>query len=487
MKICINGLSMEQYKNTSSFEEFYIYLESLDYMSDREIQEYLDSDYDTVAMEDDSLIKDMVKGAYKGTKYAVKTGVKAYKTANKEWGRAKNKWVIMKPKIMKLVRDFGQTLQNVWHKYMQYDQKYKELGQKIQQIIQFSIKAVTDLPAIELYWHNFNVELLKDLLDILKDYGSFFDKVLSPDAKMFNASSLLSKGTAGFSQLADLITSNNVEGLKFEVNELSQTLAKLSVDGDITILRNIMNLKRYQNTIMGWLLNQKVENLLDENAMERFKGKNISGSEFVKACILGVEMHNTYSNQNIGTFRDEMVNGSKGKPGFLTLVASMLNNNVLSGALKSSGATTKKQTDLLIKFFNDSMKEAETHAADMAKEKEAADQKAQKEAEESKRESQLKSNSAKPVDEETGMPQGPEYKSLSEDSDVNEEDTSADDISSLTEYLVRNMTLMFTKISTSYQQLMKGILAATYQIISEADAAVSVIESAVKVPNRKVE
>lgn len=470
MKICIDGLSLDQYKTSTFTEELSIFLENQQFInyseSDDLIVPLIDIDDENVAMED-SMVADIVKGGWRATKGAVKMGAQGYSMANKQWGNIKNRWADIKPRILKLVREFGQSLQNLWHKFMKYDEKYKELGQKIQQIIQFSITSLTELPPVSFTYHIFNVDILLAILNYIKSYDTFFNEVFDPSIGIVGRTSVLGLGKPDgpYQAAIKAIQTNDKNSLNAICRELSQVVSNLSDQGDATIIRKFMTAKGWAGRILWHKFSS--DNMLNEKSRERNDSNNISASEYVKAVILGESVTKSYNNQNLQEFKADMV----GNKGFLKLVSSMVNNNVLSGALKSSGGTIKKETDKMMKYFNDLMKRAQDVAA-----KELANQQAQNQ--QNDPQANLKTNSAQTTAERnaakngndgTGMnDKAPEFASLSDNGDI-PDDAGTLTADKLAELYVRNMTIVFTKVAATYQMIIKGMLAATYEIISEAD------------------
>ena len=468
MKICIDGLSLDQYHKSSFMEEFNLFLENQQFIDYNESDDLIVPliDETDIAMED-NMVWDIVKGGYRVTKGAIKMGAKGYQAANRQWGNVKNRWADIKPRILKLVREFGQSLQNLWHKFMKYDEKYKELGQKIQQVIQFSINSLTELPPVTFNYHIFNVDILLAILDYIKSYDVFFNEIFDSKIGIVDNNSKLGLGKAdgAYQTARDAIAKNDKDTLNAICQELSQVIANLSDGGDATIIRKFMTAKGWAGKFL-WM-NYSSDNILNQTSRERSDKNNISASEYVKAVILGEAVTKSYTSQNLQEFKNDMV----GNNGFLKLVASMVNNNVLSGALKSSGGSIKKETDKMMKYFNDLMQQAQQLAAKDLSAKQQAQQQNNPEA-------NLKTNSAQTTAERnatkngldgTGMKaQAPEFASLSGDGDIPDEagTMTAD---KLAELYVRNMTILFTKVAATYQMIIKGMLAATYEIISEAD------------------
>lgn len=482
MKICIDGLSLDQYKRSSYIEEFNIFLENQQFINYNESDDLITPliDDEDLAMED-SMAWDMVKGAWKGTKGTIKAGVKGYGEVNRQWTKAKNRWADIKPRILKMVREFGQSLQNLWHKYMKYDQKYKELGQKIQQIIRFSVTSLTELPPVTFNYHHFNVKALLDTLEYIKSYDVFFNTVFDPSKNIFGSTSKLGLGQADKAYTIPMtaIENGNLQELQSICDELSQVIANLSDAGDVTIVQKLFTALGYKP---GLFFNKSSDKLLNANQREQVAKNEYSASEYTKLIILGEQITKTYNNENLQEFKTDMV----GNGGFLQLVASMVNNNVLSGALRSSGETVKKETDKMMKAFNEIMQKAEKKASENAAAKAKAEAESQANTQSQNNvDANLKTNSAQTTAERNNAGKTPEFKSLGDEGDI-EEGAGTMTIDGLAELYTRNMTILFTKIAATYQMIIKGVLAATYQIISEADEITYLIERQTQVQKGQV-
>lgn len=463
MKICIDGLSLDQYQKSSYMEEFGIYLENMDVIDPHECDDlivpFMDETQNDVAMED-SLAVDMIKGGWRASRGLYRAGTKSIDTVNREWTKLKNRWSDIRPRIMKLVREFGQSLQNMWHKYLQYDKKYKELGMKIQQVIQYSIRSLTDLPSITLRYHQFNVETLKDILTYMGNYDLFWDEVM----RACGGTALLGEKNNKFQYATKVIQAPNIPELKRLNTQLSELVANLSNGGDATIIRNIMTNRGNGGSILG--INRTADRLLDKETRKESNQNNLNATEYLKLAILSQEQIKSYNSSNVEQFKQDMT----GPDGFLNLVASMVNNDVLSGALKSSGKTVKTETDKMMKWFDEIMSTARKHDENNAAKEQANQNNPGINAATQQKSSVLNKNS-----DGTGMPDKPEFNSMNEKSDISDE-AGQESITSLTEMFVRNMTVIFTKTAAAYQSVVKGVLAATYQIISEADQIISIIE-----------
>lgn len=449
MNIKINGISLEQYNNTTSFEELKIVIENFD--------------PNWCLSLEDSIMGDMIKGAMKGTGTIVKTGIKGVRAADKVWAGAKTKWAEIKPKLIKLVKDFGIMLSNMWGKFMSYDAKYTELGQKINDLLQFTINQMQDMPSVTLYYHEFNARALKDLLEVIvTDYGEFSSIVKK--LGFFNNNFLEPE------EMAKLIVDGNTAEIESRLEDFSKGIAKMNANGEQTIIEAI-------NKKFGWRL---FDNLSPDNA-EKFRKKDLGLSELVKLGILNKEIKKSYNSEMKQEFVNDMVGNNR--TGFLNLVASILNNKVLEDALKKGGPSVKKETDKMIKYLENVMKQAEVIEKREAV-KEAKREKEEKDRERLEAERERKREEIEKRQSEGGfntveMPQfdrygGDEAMSSSADRDIND----------YAEMYMQNAMLFFTKLGNNYGSVVRGILSASYEIISEASSIVAIIESsATKVKN----
>ncbi len=466
MNIRIDGISLEQYtKRNDRFEEFKYTLENIEFAS------YDTFDYLTISNEA-SILGDMVKGTIKGTAKTVKYGVKGIRAADRQWTNIKNKWAQIKPQLIKVLKQMAMGLQNLWHKFLQYDEKYKELGKKISNIISFSVNQMQTMPAVKLIYHKFNAVLLKGIIDLVSNWFNFVDVIINGSN---SRESGLFQGKGNMQPLpkniAAAVKRDDLNSVKTMVQDFSRGIGNLNVNGDLTI-----------GVILDRLFKWDLIKYLPKEQRDAANKNEIGLAEYIKYTILGEEIEAEYSDANKNDFVRDMT-GSKGA--YLHLVASILNNDVLADALKKGGASTKKGTDSMVKALEDLMKQADV-AEKIKKDKEAKDaalkakQEAAKKPVENKNENDMNDLGVKDYDagqqfgSSTDSHAKMEAGAYKGDGTGGMEDAT---LSDLTELYSKNYVIFVTKLSNTYANLVRGILAATYEIISEADSIINIIET----------
>ena len=461
MNICINGISLEQYSQANNqFEELKLSIENLEPIP------YDQFDY--LGMEA-SILGDMIKGTYKATKGSIKAGVKGMKAANKQWSNIKNKWAQIKPQIIKLLKQFAMGLQNLWHKFLQYDKKYKELSKKINNIIQFSVNQMQVMPNVRLYYHSFNAKLLKGIVDLVSNWAVFVGVIVDgykgKRSGLFNGRELPNP-----ENVADAIKKNDLNRLRGYVQDFSEGIGRLNAAGELTLGVII-------DRLFDWNITSKFSSEMKDNI-----NKNKVGlSEYIKNAILGETIEKDYSDQNKNEFVQDMTGNNDS---YLKLVASILNNDILADALKKGGASTKKGTDMMVKGMENVMKNAEVQDKINASKREAEER--QKQQENNRNQNAIDARDQ--IDQKHGsgtfdsISAAQNFGSnvdlankneIGKDSNQAQEDT----IAGLSELYCKNYVVFMTKLSNTYGNLVRGMLAATYEIISEAGTIISTIEA----------
>lgn len=466
MNIRVSGcMSLEDYgKVNDQFEEFRYAIESI------EFHNYNIND----CIGTEGIMSDMIKGSVKATTGAVKMGVKGVKTANKAWSSVKNRWAQIKPVIIKMIKDFGIALSNLYHKFMQYDKKYKELGQKINNIIQFSVNQMQYMPSVTIYYHMFNVEFLKGVIDVISNWAEFVSAVTV--GYKGRKPGIFSGDVPAPETVADAIKKNDLNRLQSLVQDFSNGIGKLNQYGELTIAMVLDNVFRWG-----------VTSNLPREIRDKASKNQVSLSEYIKYAILGEQIQKQYDNSNKQEFVRDMT-GDSGS--YLKIVSSILNNNILQDALQKGGVSTKKGTDNLVKLMEQVMKQAEVT------EKINADKEAQR-----ARQDQI--NSSKQAQStNTSTTSGDDIKQATINFNNNSQNfgttadtnnamnpagpgpgntdnsTTENTISGLAELYCKNYVIFVTKLSNTYGNLVRGVLAATYEIISETDTIIKNIEAA---------
>lgn len=456
MNISINGISLEQYsKTTNQFEELKYSIENMNPIP-------YDS-FDYLIGQEASILGDMIKGSVKATTGSVRMGIKGVKAANKQWSNVKNKWSQIKPQIIKLLKQFAMGLQNLWHKFLQYDKKYKELSKKINNIIQFSVNQMQNMPNVKLYYHKFNPMLLKGLVDLVANWALFYTAI-TDGFKGQKSGVFTGNITPDPENIAAAIKKNDLNALKSMVQDFSEGIGRLNAKGELT-------LGLVLDKMFKWGI---VANFPNDRRNDANNGK-ITLAEYIKLAILGEAIEKEYGNEN----KDEFVQDMTGRnDSYLKLVASILNNDILADALKKGGASTKKGTDIMIKEMENVMKSAEVQEKINESKKQTEEQ---NKAKLDNLENQNKQISEKNQDG-TGdtVLKAQNFGTTAQTiNNINGEQNNGpeDTIASLAELYCKNYVIFTTKLSNTYGNLVRGMLAATYEIISEAGSIISTIEA----------
>lgn len=455
MKIKIGGVSLEEYNSVKHWDELGIVLKQTENFN-------LESYYDNFGFED-SIVGDMIVGAYKGTKLAIKAGTKTYGAISKGWSGVKTQWINNRPQMIKMIKDFGLNLQDMWAKYMQYDTKYVELGKEINQILKFTIPQMGDIPNINLFWHDFNANRLKDMLDTISSYKTFHDAIVN--SNMFKGKYI--SGEEMLELVRGANTPEDVKALADRLSLYSSAIGELNDYGEAGFIKVLDN-------IFHWNL----YGLLGQYNSK--KDVNVPIAEIVKRSILGDQMNKSYKS---GMKQDFVMDLASGGGSFLNVLASFLNNEVLTNALKKGGPSVRTETDKMIKYFDQIMKQADiVEKRQGAKEQEEEKRRAREEAEADRREKEREKNE-EAANSGSGV-QFPSFDNLGGGSNSNDSSNNADpnNLDALMEMYTQNQVLFFAKVGNAYGGIMRGILSASYEIIGEASNIVSIIQtSATKV------
>lgn len=460
MNVKVGGISLEQYSSTNCrFEELQYALENV------QIMPY---DYFDFLGQEAGILGSMIKGSVKGTVGAVRTGVKGAKLVKKGINQGstsiKNLWAKIKPQLIQLLKMFGNALTDMWNKFMQYDKQYKELGKKINNIVQYSINQMQHMPSVTVYYHKFNAILLKELIDLVANFTNFFvtltTKTSKGDPGVFE-----NEVCADMEQMSNLIKTGKVDEFRRQTQIFANGIQKFNSYGELTI-----------PVVLDKLYRWNVSKNLPSDMRKLAESNKLSISDYFKAAILGEQIEASYSDENKDEFIEDMTGNNDS---FLRLVQSILNNEILADALKKGGASTKKATDAMVKLAEKIMKEAEV--------KERVDEdKRQREEAAKARETQLKqaSNNMKQnmpggkYDKEATdiVEKGQQFGKLGDNVEAaqGEGETLADTVGNYT----KNYIMLINKISSAYANMVRGILSATYVIISEAGSVCSTIEAA---------
>lgn len=462
MNVKVGGISLEQYASTNCrLEELQYALENV---------QIIPYDYYDFLGQEAGILSGMIKGSVKGTVGAVRTGVKgaqlAKKGINKGSASIKNLWAKIKPQLIQLLKMFGNALTDMWNKFMQYDKQYKELGKKIDNIVQYSIKQMQHMPSVTVYYHNFNANLLKDLIDLMSNFTTFLLSVTTKTQK--GDPGVFDNDTCtDMEQMSGLIKTGNIDEFKRQTEIFSNGLQRLNSYGELTL--GVVLDKLYKWNISG--------NLPDDMRKAADQNK-LSTSDYFKAAILGEQIESSYSDEN----KDEFIADMTGRnDSFLRLVQSILNNEVLADALKKGGASTKKATDAMVKLAEKIMKEAEVKQRidDDKKQREEANKARQKQldqATKSTEQSAKSSNEKYAKDAADIVKKGQQFGKFGDS--VEDAQSEGQTLADIVGNYTKNYIMYINKIANAYTNIVRGVLSATYVIISEAGTVCSTIEAA---------
>lgn len=451
MKIKIGGVTLEEYNNSTRWEELGIVLDKPAYDLEAEIQSVISNE---------GLVTDMVVGGYKATKGVVNAGIKTYQGVSKGWSSIKTTWINNRPAIIKMIKDFGMSLQDMWAKFMKYEETYNELGGKIDQVLKFTIPQMGSIPNMTLYWHDFDAMKLKQMTVVLSSYKSFYDAIVN--------SNVMKGKYISPEEMRNLVSGirneQDVQKLADRLAQYSEAIGELNSGGDLGFIKALD--ASFNWGLFGWF-----------GAISKKDAKNASLASVIKMSILGEQLKKTYSSDQKDTFVRDLAGGAS----LLNVVGSFLNNKVLADALKKGGPSVKTETDKMIKYLDQIMKEGIVKDKREEAQKEA-EARAKERADKAKAEQEAKAQDEKEKKAEGGpsieIPQFDTYGNQEGGVEQQEEGLNLD---KLLEMYTQNQVLFFGKIGNGYGALMRGILSASYEIIGETSRVVSIIESSANV------
>ena len=127
-KIKISGIDLDKYKDTSSLEDYYYSLESIDSVFEDEL-----IDYDYYVAQEGAVWEAMKMGA-KATRATVQAAGKAKGMIRSAARMVKSQWRTLYPALLQGFQKMGQNLKNIWAKLMKYDKRFLELGETMREL-----------------------------------------------------------------------------------------------------------------------------------------------------------------------------------------------------------------------------------------------------------------------------------------------------------------------------------------------------------------
>lgn len=319
MKVYCGGIEFSEIVNfkdlASSVESDCRRLEEL-----AEMLSFIEHD-DFIGME--GILMDTVKTVgWSAPRKAAKMGGQAYGHINKSYKSMKNKWTTYyKPLLVKIIKEMGAVLQGIYAKFTKLGKRYTALGEKVNQMLKYGIEQVGTLPAgTILTLHDFEAYVMKGYIEIIADYGNFYESLLSQLASDYIKPE----------EVVKALKSKNIRKVEDASKSISSAISSVNKYGEITIPWLVFKDNRYASFFKS-LYNWKP-------SKDDMKG---SLSDFVKRTILGKKMDYKLDVNDGGKFKT-IANG------YLKIMASILNNKVLEESLNSGGRSIKEATKTLV-------------------------------------------------------------------------------------------------------------------------------------------
>lgn len=283
----------------------------------------------------EGLPTDIIKMGWRATKGTVKAVHKAHKTVYKGAKQLSSKWnTNIKPLIMKFLKEFQSQLQIMWGKFRKYDKLYTKLGKEINSVTQVYGKQMNSMRAVSIFYHKFNPNALKGYAEAIKDYDAFMGAITG-STELFGGKFVPPK------EFANYLRSKNIAKAKECVDSMSAGMSKLNSRGDLAFAYAIINdsdkniSKSNFRKIRECFTGPEPEQIL--KAAIKNKSPLV---EFVQVSILRKEIEGKYNEKDVNKFKNDML----GNAGFLTIMSSILNNQIIEKVLNGGGKSIKEQT-----------------------------------------------------------------------------------------------------------------------------------------------
>lgn len=283
----------------------------------------------------EGLPTDVIKMGWRATKGTVKAVHKAHKTVYKGAKQLSSKWnTNIKPLIMKFLKEFQSQLQIMWGKFRKYDKLYTKLGKEINSVTQVYGKQMNSMRAVSIFYHKFNPNALKGYAEAIKDYDAFMGAITG-STELFGGKFVPPK------EFANYLRSKNIAKAKECVDSMSAGMSKLNSRGDLAFAYAIINdsdkniSKSNFRKIRECFTGPEPEQIL--KAAIKNKSPLV---EFVQVSILRKEIEGKYNEKDVNKFKNDML----GNAGFLTIMSSILNNQIIEKVLNGGGKSIKEQT-----------------------------------------------------------------------------------------------------------------------------------------------
>lgn len=472
MNFSINGVPLSEIENTQYGHEAELFANSMLECSNG--FETLEQEIETGELSiidfeigSEGLVWNTVKAAGSAVKGTAKAGKKTAKFLRNSFKDFKVFVKMLYDKLRKVIKELGNQLAARYTRFMKVADRYKKLGNQVREILDFLGKATGEMPDINLSWHRFDPQLLKTMFDAISNFDEYHERVIE--------AALIKVGRNNFPKVEDVknaIDRNDPDKIAKYSKILSEVMGyfnenkELSIviglgGGDFDDIQRSALLIRMMKSIGGTVANlftggkfkgwvefmrvkgsKKFRNISNDTKkqIEKEGSMGVGAGAFLKEAILGEEIRKTYGKANVDEFKADML----GKIGFLTLMSSILNNDLIFNVLKSGSLSIKKKTDLELKEIQNVIKSSIT-----------AHDKSAKGSGNANSNENSKDNNTDKKDEESK-----EYGSVDQMADT----------------YIRLMGGILSRSCKDYSQIIAACLSSTFELVKETEAIVKLIQ-----------
>lgn len=408
-------------------------------------------------------------------------GINAAKTASKQGGTlikdARTNWVtVLKPKILAFLKEFQHQLSDMWRTMKKYDQKYAELGKEINHAINVYGRSISSLESVSITFHAFDPDVLVGYMNTIQSYDKYMDSIM-------NTKSIFEGRKVDVASFLECVKRDDSAEAQSIVGALTSAVQSVSEHGDLGL---IMKMWQEHGT-------QSIFNKIDRKITQAALSEKISIVEFTQRTILRNELTKDYSTQNINEFRRDLIIGERS---YLGAMRFILNNRVIDKVLQNAGGSIKKRVDTDLKNMDVVVKETlrrkmGDNPKDINRETPKDDlNKASEEILNAGQKNNIKST-VKPTTDGDGnesfadffKPKTSEgFKGDARDKYDNkyEAGQTGENMSmvEIADQYIHAYSLFMSKVSIAYTGIVRGTLAATYDLVDESYNIVKYLKAA---------
>lgn len=415
-----------------------------------------------------------VKTVWRTAKGATKAGKATAKLIKNNYKEFKVLLKNLYLKLQKIIKDLGIQLSARFARFMKVADRYKALGSQVKEVTNFLHASIDGMPETNLTWHRFDPELLHMVFSAVENYETFYERVIEASLSMV--------GRVNFptpEQVRQAIDRDDKDKVAKYVKVCTEVLGyfnhnkELSIiiglgGGDFSDLKKSAFLVRLAKGIGGGIANlftggkfsgwseatkrlvgsRKFINVSNDTKDKIQEGGSalVGAGAFLKEAVLGEEIRKTYSGQNAEEFKKDML----GTIGFLTLMESILNKDIIFNVLKSGSLSIKKETDARLKEIKDIIT-----ASNTAVDKQEAQKKVDA--------NSSNNNTNNQTNQETKENQ----------TDDENADASVDQLADL---YVRLMGSILSRVSKDYTAVVTACLSSTFVLVKDTESILKLIQ-----------